>query len=62
VEPSPRGRRPVLAAASDGGGPGSGPQASPAARALYLSLVLQPFPSRIAGGEEADVGGTCGEP
>jgi hypothetical protein len=25
-------------------------------------LALQPFPSRIAGGEEADGGGTCGEP
>jgi hypothetical protein len=24
-------------------------------------LALQPFPSRIAGGEEADEGGTCGE-
>src|SRR5215213_4129849 len=41
----------------------SGPQSSPSAQALYLSLVLQPFPSRIVGSEEADGGGgTCGEP
>jgi hypothetical protein len=40
----------------------SGPQASPAARALYLLLAIQPFPLRIAGGEEAAGDGTCGEP
>src|SRR5215217_1768026 len=43
------------------GGTRSGPQASPAARALYLSLALRPFPSCITGSEEAEVGGTCGE-
>src|SRR5215204_4480802 len=35
------------------GGTRSGPQASPAACALYLSLALQPFPSRIAGVSQA---------
>src|SRR5215211_61856 len=44
------------------GGTRSGPQASPAARALYLSWALQPFPSRIAGSEEAEGEGTCAEP
>ena len=51
----------MLTAASDEGAR-SCPQASPAARALYLSLALQPFPSRIASSEEADEDGTCGEP
>ena len=37
-------------------------KASPATHALYFLLALQPFPLCIAASEEADGGGTCGEP
>jgi hypothetical protein len=59
VEPSPRGRRPGLAA-SDGGGFGL-VRRRPRMLARSLLLALQPFPPCIASGKETDEGSTCGQ-